>query len=160
MNIVLIRVDNRLVHGQIIEAWIPYMEATRIIIADDGVATDFFRESVIRMAVPRDIDLVVVGLEELSNKYNLEQRRGRKTIVIFQDILSAWKAYHYGFKFKHINLGNVYAERCQQRCTPSVLLGEDDIKHLADLLREGVFVDVRRVPGEKAISIRDFITLT
>ena len=157
MNIVLVRVDNRLIHGQIIEAWIPYTEASRIIIADDEVAADFFRESVIRMAVPRDIDLVIVGVEELSQKYSFERGRGKKTIVIFHDIKTAWRAYKNGFSYNRLNLGNVHTEDCRCRCSPSVLLGEEDIQNLTDLLQAGVFIDIRRVPREKAMDIRDFI---
>lgn len=157
MNIVLVRVDNRLVHGQIIEAWIPYTEAFRIIIADDEVASDFFRESVIRMAVPRDIDLVIISVKDLSKKYSFESGRGKKTIVIFHDINAAWRAYKSGFSYNRLNLGNVYTEDCRRRCSPSVLLGDEDIQHLTELLQGGVFIDIRRVPREKAMDVKDFI---
>ena len=54
MDIALVRVDNRLVHGQIIEGWVPYVRANCIFVVDDDVASDFFRETVIKMAVPRE----------------------------------------------------------------------------------------------------------
>jgi PTS system mannose-specific IIB component len=44
MEIALVRVDNRLVHGQIIEAWVPFIHAGCIVVVDDDVASDFFRK--------------------------------------------------------------------------------------------------------------------
>jgi mannose/fructose/N-acetylgalactosamine-specific phosphotransferase system component IIB len=56
-NMMLVRVDNRLVHGQILEAWVPFVEARCIMVVDDNSAGDFFCETVIRMAVPSDIEV-------------------------------------------------------------------------------------------------------
>ena len=54
-DIALVRVDNRLVHGQILEAWVPFIKAKCIFVVDDNSASDFFCETVIRMAVPSEI---------------------------------------------------------------------------------------------------------
>ncbi len=53
----LVRVDNRLVHGQILEAWVPFIQAKCIMVVDDKHASDFFCETVIRMAVPSEIEI-------------------------------------------------------------------------------------------------------
>ena len=40
MSVDLVRIDNRLIHGQVIEAWVPHVHATRIVVVDDQVASD------------------------------------------------------------------------------------------------------------------------
>jgi len=65
-----VRVDNRLIHGQILEAWVPYVQAACIVVADDDVANDFFRETVIRMAVPRDIEVVITSVADFAKNHS------------------------------------------------------------------------------------------
>ncbi|MEJ2068454.1 MAG: PTS sugar transporter subunit IIB, partial [Deltaproteobacteria bacterium] len=55
MGIVLIRVDSRLIHGQILEAWIPFTEAESIVVVNDDVANDLQRRSIMEMAIPSKI---------------------------------------------------------------------------------------------------------
>ena len=157
-DIALVRVDNRLVHGQILEAWIPYTEATCIIIADDNLAGDFFRETVIRMALPRDIDLYIHTVAELAKIYPFQRDKGEKAIVLFCNIQDALRSFNLGFRFESLNIGNVHSENCAVCCSPSVFLSDEDIGQLSTMTRDlGVRIDIRRVPKEKSGDIREII---
>jgi len=68
----LIRIDNRLVHGQILEAWIPFISASHIVVVNDDVADDPFRESIIKMAVPREIEIRIYNIEEFARNITCE----------------------------------------------------------------------------------------
>ncbi len=157
MNIALVRVDNRLIHGQILEAWVPFTGASRIVVVDDSVAGDYFRESVIRMAVPNSVDVVISSVEEFARSYADIAVNGKKTIILFCTIGDALRAFNLGFKFDRLNLGNVECgDEWGQSCSPSVVLGKSDIKNLLTLLNSaGVQIELRRVPRETAIDICD-----
>jgi PTS system sorbose-specific IIB component len=157
LDIALVRVDNRLVHGQILEAWVPFLKATCILVVDDGVAADFFRETVIRMAVPREVDVLFSGVKEFPEKVAYHQGSGPKTIVLLSGIADALEIYRLGFRFPKLNIGNVYNDHCRICCTPSVLLSEDDLDAISDLHAEGVLIELRRVPREKAVAIYDIV---
>ncbi|MGV8080682.1 MAG: PTS system mannose/fructose/N-acetylgalactosamine-transporter subunit IIB [Syntrophales bacterium] len=157
MEIALVRIDNRLVHGQIIEAWVPYARANCIIVVDDHVASDFFRETVIKMSVPRDIETLISSVDEFPENIKGIGQKNRKAIVLFSSVKDALRAYRGGFHFERLNIGNIHNEECIQQCAPSVLLGEEDISAIRELAQEGVQVDVRRVPREKPIGIRDIL---
>ena len=77
MDIALVRVDNRLVHGQILEAWVPFIKASCIIVVNDHVASDFFRETVIKMAVPRDVQVIISSIEEFSRNFTYQEGKKR-----------------------------------------------------------------------------------
>jgi PTS system mannose-specific IIB component len=156
MEIALVRVDNRLVHGQILEAWVPFLKATRIAVVDDQVAGDFFRETVIRMAVPREVAVTIHSVEEFAAGA-AENGRGPKEIVLFSCIADALKAYDLGFRFKTLNIGNIYNENCSLCCTPSVLLSDEDIRDVFSLYERGVEIELRRVPREKPLDFRDVV---
>ncbi len=158
-EIVLVRVDDRLIHGQILEAWVPFLKASSIIIANDEVASDFFRETVMRMAVPSDTEVIVRSIDEFSENYPYSQTRGKRTLVLFSCISDAVRAYESGFHFHHLNIGNVYSERCAMTCLPSILLGTRDIDHLKVLMKNDVTVELRRIPRERSSDLRNFLKI-
>jgi PTS system mannose-specific IIB component len=153
----LVRVDNRLVHGQILEAWVPYLKASCIVIVDDDVASDFFRETVIRMAVPRDVRVVISNLADFAENHRRYCSRESKTIVLFSRMADALSAYRSGYAFKTLNIGNIYSDSCKVCCTPSVQLSDQDLQDIGELRKMGVRMELRRVPREKGIDFEDFI---
>ncbi len=155
-DIALVRVDNRLVHGQILEAWVPFVEARCIMVVDDNSASDFFCETVIRMAVPSDIEVNICSVEDFAANYTYARGSGKRTIVLFSNIADALKAHEQGFHFETLNIGNIYHEDFKICCAPSVFLCEPEIKDIFRLLQEkGVAVELKRVPREKAVDIED-----
>ena len=159
MDIALVRVDNRLIHGQILEAWLPFTGASRIVVVDDSVVGDSFRESVIRMAVPANVDVIIISVEEFSRSYAVSAVNGKKTIVLFCTIGDVLRAFNLGFKFDRLNIGNVEScDECGQSCSPSVVLGKNDVDALLTLLNSaGVYIEMRRVPREAGVNIVDII---
>ncbi|MDY0187862.1 MAG: PTS sugar transporter subunit IIB [Syntrophus sp. (in: bacteria)] len=157
-DIVLVRVDDRLIHGQILEAWLPFLKASCIIVADDGVATDFFRETVMRMAVPNETEVLFRSIDALSGNYPCKPESGKRTLVLFSCISDAVRAYESGFRFSKLNIGNVYNENGERICSPSVLLGSQDMDFLKDLVRDNVTIQLQRVPRERSFDFKNFIT--
>ncbi|MDO9528455.1 MAG: PTS sugar transporter subunit IIB [Syntrophales bacterium] len=155
MNISLVRIDDRLIHGQILEAWLPFIKASCIVVADDNVANDFFRKSVIRMAVPSDIEVIVNSIEEFIENCSHYEKEGKKTIVLFYDICNALKAYNFGFKFEKLNIGSVQSEKNRKFYSPAVYLCKDDIENLRFLVESGVEVELRCIPRDKPLNFRD-----
>ncbi|MBN1470401.1 MAG: PTS sugar transporter subunit IIB [Syntrophaceae bacterium] len=156
LNIALVRVDSRLVHGQILEAWVPFIKAKCIIVVNDKVASDPFLETVIKMAVPSDMEVTISSLDEFVQNYTFTHGNGKKTIVLFSTIADACKAFDRGFHFDRLNVGNVYNNEYKVCCSSSVFLCEDEITTLENLLKEaGVFVELQRVPKGRAINIKE-----
>ena len=151
-----IRVDNRLVHGQIIEAWVPYIQAGRIIVVNDDVASDPFRESVIRMAVPINVEVDVYDIAEFVRQMGSEKRNHGNTIVLFDNIGDVIEAFRHGYRFEKLNIGNVYDEDGKIRCSSTIFLNETDLNAILYLVDAGVAVKLRCVPRDKSI---DFVEM-
>jgi PTS system mannose-specific IIB component len=157
-DIALVRVDNRLVHGQILEAWVPYIKAKCIIVVDNVIACDFYCETVIRMAVPSKIEVIIISVEEFVKNYTFSRNNGKKTIVLFSTISDVTKAYKMGFHFDKLNIGNIYNEDFKLCCAPSVFLCDTDILDILKLSEEnGVNIELKRVPRERAVNIKEAI---
>jgi mannose/fructose/N-acetylgalactosamine-specific phosphotransferase system component IIB len=156
LNIALVRVDSRLVHGQILEAWVPFIKAKCIIVVNDKVAADPFLETVIKMAVPSDKEVIICSLDDFVQNYEFTHGNGKKTIVLFSNIADACEAFKRGFRFDRLNVGNVYNNEYKVCCSSSVFLCEDEITTLENLLKEpGVFVELQRVPKGRAVNIKE-----
>lgn len=155
MDFILIRVDNRLIHGQIIEGWLPYLKSSRIVVVNDEVADDLFRKMILEMAVPYDIEVRVYTVEEFSKEYSHATADGKRTIVLFENIVDVLNAYRLNFRFGKLNIGNVHSEEGKVCFTPSIFLNERDVKDLMHLIELGVEVEVRCVPRDKPINFRD-----
>lgn len=160
MDIALVRVDNRLIHGQILEAWVPFVKAACIVVVDDEVAGDLFRVTVMRMAVPREVEVIVCGVKEFAQQYSYSTGSGKKTIVLFATIADAVKAYCAGFKFTKLNLGNVHNAQGGKDLPYStcVFLNETDIRKLRSLLNTAaVQVELQRVPQETPVNAQGIV---
>ncbi len=155
LDFTLIRVDNRLVHGQILEAWLPYVKASCIVIADDEVANDFFRETVIKMAVPRDIEVLIYSIEEFGKSHVYDESYGRKAILLFSSIADSLRCFDLGFKFRRLNIGNVYSDQNYIRCGASLFLSESDMVRLKRMSDAGVRIDLRCVPRDKSLDFKE-----
>ena len=155
MNFILVRVDNRLVHGQILETWLPFLGAKRIVVVDDDVASDFFRETVIRMAVPRQVEFSVYSVSEFPRSQIISEKSQKKSIVLFSKIADALRAYEGGFRFDRLNVGNIYTEECVLRCTTSISLCENDVRDMIQLAQSGVVVELKSLPKDKALDFRE-----
>jgi len=157
MNISLVRIDDRLIHGQILETWLPFIKASCIVVVDDNVANDFFRKSVIRMAVPSDVEVIVNSIEEFTKNCSHYEKQGKKTIVLFYDIHNALKAYSFGFKFEKLNIGSAHSKKNRKYYSPAVYLCKEDIENLRFLVDSGVEVELRCIPRDKPLNFRDVI---
>jgi len=157
MDFSLIRVDSRLVHGQIIETWLPFLKATRIVVVNDEVAGSFFRETVIRMAVPREAEVLIYGVDEFGSSDITRQNENVKTIVLFSGVDDVARAWVAGFRFKTLNIGNLYSENFKLQCSTSVCLADEDMAHIRFLLDSGVSVEMRSVPSDRIVDFRDLL---
>ncbi len=155
-DIALVRIDNRLVHGQILEAWVPFIKAQCIIVVNDSAASDFYCETVIRMAVPSEIEVIITSVEDFVRNYTYGGKGVKKTIVLFATVADACRAYDMGFHFDKLNIGNIYNEDYKLCQGTSVFLCDNEIRDLLKLLEnDGVEIGIRRIPRERAVNVKD-----
>ena len=74
------RVDNRLIHGQVIEGWLPYTGAAHLIVANDALAEDLLRQQIMSLAIPHHVDVRFVPLKDLAKIGNLHYGAGKKQL--------------------------------------------------------------------------------
>ncbi|HJA78954.1 PTS sugar transporter subunit IIB [uncultured Desulfovibrio sp.] len=145
------RVDNRLVHGQVIEGWLPYVAAKHLVVANDVMARDDLRQQITLLAVPQSVETYFVTLDALADTL---RACGDSTFVLFEDCKDARQASDTGVVMKSLNIGNLHYGPGKKQLLPHVAVSEQDSEDLRTLLARRVQLDFRCVPSEK---VRDSI---
>ena len=142
-----VRIDNRLLHGQVVQFWIPYLKVEHLVIADDVAAATPAMSSVYRMAVPKRIKLSVVRISALQSL--LEQQSAReKTLVVVSDVFDLARAMMSRFNCPCITIGNVHSAAGRNRVTDAVFLSKEEEDALVRLMEEGRQVEIQTFPGD------------
>ncbi|WP_432736012.1 PTS sugar transporter subunit IIB [Maridesulfovibrio sp. FT414] len=144
-----VRIDNRLVHGQIIETWLPYTHARHIIVADDAVAGDDLQQQIMSLAIPQSVSCSFSRVEDLGNKVmSISDGRNGSIIILFSSCADVRRALDSGFSFNSVNIGNIHYGPGKKQISPSVALSSDDESCLHYFKGMGIELDFRCVPND------------
>ena len=149
----LVRVDNRLIHGQVVEAWLPHLKVARVAVADDEAAQNPLIRAAMALAVQPSVEVVIQPLRD----FNFERitRDEVRTLVLVRDVKDAVEAKERGLKLTRLNLGNVHFATGRRQVSASVFLSQEELDQLKLLAQDGVTVDARGVPSEKPVSFAE-----
>ncbi len=143
-----IRVDNRLVHGQVIETWLPYTNANHLLVVNDDLAADFMRQTIISLAVPSRIKLQFLKVEQIGAAL-ASLPKDSNVLVLVADCHDAVRLLDSGVIFSTLNIGNLHYGPGKRQVCSHVALSEEDEECLLQLQARCVKLDFRCVPNEK-----------
>ena len=158
MSIELVRLDDRLIHGQVVAGWVKVLACTQIVVVDDEVAHDPFEKSLMRMAVPEGIDVEFFAAADCDSLYQELDRSSRKTILLFSvvaDILELFS--HEKLPLSKLNIGGVAFSEGREQLAESLFLSEEEIRMLAKMANSGVNVEVRPTPFDRAADFHELL---
>lgn len=139
-NIVMTRVDYRMIHGQVAGTWIPALSCDRVIIIDDATAKDELVIEIMRLGAPHGIKVDAYTVEEAIQSYQADSFGDGTIIVLFRDVATAYRTYSAGFDFKALNVGQTPRTGDQKHATATVFLTNQDLNDLKSLEDRGVEV--------------------
>lgn len=139
------RVDNRLVHGQVIEGWLPHLAARHLVVANDAFASDILRQQIAELAVPEDVDIHFVPL---ANLVKALESFGPSCLVLFEDCHDARRACEAGVAMDTLNIGNLHYAPGKTQLLPHIAVSEEDREDLRHIKEHSISLDLRRVPTE------------
>lgn len=147
--IVLVRVDNRLLHGQILEAWIPRLAIDEVVVADDEAAGSELARAAMTLCVPPELLVRIARPGDLD--FAALARGPRKVLLLFRDPAGLEAGRAAGLVpalAPKVNLGNVHFGEGRRPVTPSVFLSEAELATLRRLAAEGFEIEARAIPSE------------
>ena len=149
MSIVLARIDSRLVHGQVLEAWVPYVDADCIVVANDEVAGASFQRMVMQAAVPSSLKLFIGTVEESAAILNSAELMRKRVLLLFSSSDDALRVRQLGVNFSKLNLGNMHSSQGKDRYTCTIALDQKDIQTLKQVEEQGVTIVSQCIPADR-----------
>lgn len=144
--IVASRIDSRLIHGQVIEAWLPFLKVARIVVADDVAANDALAQAAMSLAVPEAVEIVHTTLAKLdAGRFATD---AVPTLLLFRDVAGVVFARAHGLPDGRVMVGNVHSGPGRHAVSRSVFLTSGEEDQLSALRRSGMDVVIQAVPSE------------
>lgn len=154
--IAFVRVDSRLIHGQVIEAWLPYLKVGRILVADDEAARNPLTRAAMGMAVPARVQVEIRPLQ--GTDFGALESGDEPALLLLREVAGAVYARRHGLACPTLNLGNVHFAPGRAQVTPSVFLSPEELGLLEGLAGEGVAVELRAVPRERPMPLGEILS--
>lgn len=147
-NILLTRIDNRLIHGQVATQWNSYVGSNLILVANDEVSTNKLRQGLMDMAAPSGVQTRYFSLEKTIKVISKASEK-QKIFLICETPEDVLTLVEGGVPIKKVNIGNMHYAEGKRSATPMVAVDDKDVEAFRKLRELGVELEIRRVPNEK-----------
>ena len=148
MKIVLTRIDDRLIHGQVATVWSKATNCQRIIVCDDEVAKDKIRSTLLKQVAPAGIKSHVVTLDKAIRVYNNPKYENDRCLLLFTNPSSVLYLVEHGVPIKSVNIGGMSFHEGKHQITSAVSVDDTDIAAFKKLNEMGIELEIRKVDTE------------
>lgn len=149
MPLSLVRIDDRLVHGQVVQAWIPFLRAEAVVVVSEAVAADETQKALMLLALPEGVGFEALGVEEAVRHRALSVAYPKRVLLLAPGPQEVLALLERGARFESVNVGGLHYSAGKVQLGKAIFLGEDDRRALAEIHRRGVRLEGRALPGER-----------
>lgn len=150
-----LRVDDRLIHGQVMVGWVLPLNIRRIILINDRIAGDLWQRDTLKMVVASFSNQVGLDILELGKAAEFirrnQCREGR--IIILESVADAEVLYDNGLTLPSLNLGCIHAQAGREKILSFLYLDSGEIEAILRLSQKGIRVIARDLPGSRAVDV-------
>lgn len=156
-NIVLTRVDERLIHGQVMTSWLKLCSANVIVVIDAPSATNAFLKRILFAAAPKDVELQVMTEAEAALWLKEDSPAGEKVLILSKVPQPLLEMVKSGVEIGEIILGNMGGGPGRKRFNRSINATADEVQCFRDLIGLGVNVYCQMVPSDSKDDVRKLL---
>lgn len=148
MKICDLRIDERLIHGQVATFWISSLGATRVIVVDDKAANDDLLKSVLKMACPSGIKLSVLDATKAAKNLIEQKYDQEKIFIVCKSPKPIVQMMQNGFKVSSVTVGNMSGSSEKKKLNQHISVTAEDIENFQWLYKNGVHLFTQLVPQD------------
>lgn len=154
-NLLLVRIDDRLIHGQVMTAWMKTLPAKQIIVVDNKVAKDDFMLFVLQNAAPSGIKVIALTEDEALCK--LQGGLDTPSFVLAKSPLSLQKLVEGGIDIKAVNIGGMGMKAGRTTVYKNVSATDEERRCIKAFLDQGIDVAIQIIPSEKRFELNNIL---
>jgi PTS system mannose-specific IIB component/fructoselysine and glucoselysine-specific PTS system IIB component len=156
VTLLLYRIDDRLIHGQVVVGWGQPLALKFIVLVDDTVAASDWEQELYRMGVPPEMDVFFHGTAEAIRELPKYQADRRSGLLLTGDIATMRQLVD-GASIPTVNVGGIHSKPGRAQKMRYVFLTPDEERELRDLADKGPVVTAQDVPSARAIPLTDLL---
>lgn len=153
MTISLVRVDDRLIHGQVVVGWGQALSPQRFVLVDDEIAADEWEAELYRAGVPDDVAVEFATIDEAGRRFDWWMRSKERTILLVKDVDGLLRLCAETSSITDINLGGLHQDGGRIQRLPYVFLNEDEMTKLKALERRGIAITAQDLPNARPVPL-------
>ncbi|EME3558476.1 PTS sugar transporter subunit IIB [Enterococcus lactis] len=154
-NIVNVRMDERLIHGQVAGIWAPSLHTQRIIVINDEAAADTLQKSSLRIAAPTSMRLSVLPVESAAKNIRSGKYGKQRLFLVFKNPTDVLRYLKAGGKLTHVNVGNMSYKEGSKDITKSIKVLDEEIDVFESIAAMDINVTAQLVPNDPVIDFMD-----
>ena len=156
MSLAVVRVDDRLIHGQVVVGWGQPLGLGFIALVDDKVRSSGWEQDLYRMGVPPGIEAIFTSVDEAARRYDDWVKEPRVGLVLTGDIDTVIALSDKVPKLRRVTLGGIHHKPGRSERLRYVYLTDDEVAQLLELAKRGIEVVAQDVPTARAVPLAEF----
>jgi mannose/fructose/N-acetylgalactosamine-specific phosphotransferase system component IIB len=158
MPVVLFRVDERLIHGQVVVGWGERLNMDRIVVVDDELSGSAWEQELYCLGVPSSVDAGFVGVDEARRSFRHWRADPRRIVVLVRNLDTLGRIAEGGvLDGNEVNLGGIHHAPGRQMVLPYLFLSPEEREQLRTIAQAGVEISARDLPGSRAVPLAELL---
>ena len=155
-NIVLVRIDDRMLHGQVVSTWLKDYGIEQVLIINDKAANDPIQKSVAGLAAPKDVRVHLFGVEQFIDILKKTPIK-RKTMLIFTTSTDVLKLVENGLEIKEVNVGGMRYNESRKRLSKAVSVTTEEEEAFKKLIEKDIKVFIQMIPKSDETMMKNLL---
>lgn len=153
MPIELVRIDDRLVHGQIVQGWLKSIDIDKIVVASDMVAGDSMQQMLMAMAVPSSISFEAKEVKDVAKAIVNKEYEKNKVMILASTPADILSLLENNADIKSLNIGGMHFVNGKRQLLRNLSVDDEDVKNLYKISQYGIEIEGRVLPDDERINI-------
>jgi mannose/fructose/N-acetylgalactosamine-specific phosphotransferase system component IIB len=153
MSVILVRIDDRLVHGQVVEGWLRSLHISHVVVASDSVAEDETQSALYMLAVPHGVDLTCARVVQVASSWLNGAWDKERVLVLVASPEDVLRLVEAGAPMKTVNVGGLHFREGRVQVLKAVSLDEHDVNALKRLAERGIALEARPLPLDEPVDV-------
>lgn len=155
MAILDVRIDDRLIHGQVCGFWIPQYSLERIAIVDDAIVNDEVRKTALKFGCPEKCKLSIFGSEKAADKFQRRIDEGVRVMILCNSPVPILRMAEFGYEVPWVTVGNMATKPDAIQVKKTVFVSPEEKEAFIGLAQRGIKIYSQMVPNEPREDISD-----
>lgn len=153
MTISLVRIDDRLIHGQVVTRWAKELRINRIIVINDDIVKDTIRSNLLTQVTPPGITAHIIDIQKAIRVYKNPKYGTDKVIMLFTNPTDIIRMIEGGVPIPSVNIGGMSFQQGKKQIHNSISVNTEDVESFKKLDQIGVELEIRKVPSDSPIKL-------